>query len=221
MGMSGLEYVPCLQKPEFAAGFSSAIGSMSDVKFLKSLNEPDATVGMGGCQLDPGTAAGIHSGAMNAFSGTYGIGTPAVTSHDSSYWDATGLPSGLTWLSQFAGACSGCKFDFVDLHFYGGAGTGSEQGQAFLDYVSTAISTVDKIFPGQNLPLWFSELGTSQTPEADPQASIDFLNTVIPQLESNPRVARYAYFQASFLESGSALNSVGNTFISGAASAPS
>lgn len=74
-----------------------------------------------------------------------------------------------------------------------------------MSYVSTVYTA------SGNRPLWITEFGASGT--ADEQQT--FLDTVMPWLDSQSYVERYAYFMVSdgnLLSSGSSLSALGNTF---------
>ncbi|MCJ1328516.1 hypothetical protein MMC10_005193 [Thelotrema lepadinum] len=211
---SGIEYVPSLQKPEWTSDLVSALGSASGVQYIKSINEPDVPSGSGGTQTTPSDAVQLYTGTLNALSGQYKIGTPSVTSYDTTSGLA-GFASGLTWLSQFKDACAGnCNIGFVDLHWYAEAATGNAQQQAdaFMSYVQSATSKAQELF-GSDVEIWMSEFSAYPLADTDPQTNIDFLNAVIPQLATSS-ISRYAYYMAEFLESGSSLTGVGNALMS-------
>ena len=47
---------------------------------------------------------------MQPFAGQAALGTPAVTNG--------GGAAGLAYLDSFAGNCTGCSFNFINVHFY-------------------------------------------------------------------------------------------------------
>jgi hypothetical protein len=157
-----------------------------------SFNEPDLDTQ---ANLSPEAAAAAYKTYMDTpFAGKAQLGSPAVTNGGGSM--------GLTWLKNFLGACTGCQIDFVCIHWYNGG-----DANAFMSYIDTAYAA------GGNRPLWITEFQG----EGDTAAQNTFLQTVIPQLDASPKVARYAYFMASdgvLLSSGSTLSTLGNTFAS-------
>jgi hypothetical protein len=157
-----------------------------------SFNEPD--LGTQSNLTPEEAAAGYKTYMSTPFAGKAQLGSPAVTNG--------GGTMGLTWLSNFFDACTGCQIDFVPIHWYNG-GTADD----FMAYIDQAFVT------SGGKPLWVTEFqGSGST--ADQNA---FLEAVIPQLDASEKVARYAYFMASdgnLLSSGSSLSVLGETFAS-------
>jgi hypothetical protein len=190
---SGWEFVPLLWglSSTFTSGWNAAATKAiaAGSTHLMSMNEPDL-----GSQsnLSPAAAAAGYKTYMMPFAGKAQLGSPAVTNG--------GSPMGLTWLGNFLTACAGCQIDFVCIHWYNGG-----DAAAFMTYIDQAYTA------GGNRPLWITEF---QAP-GDVTAQNAFLNTVLPQLDASPKVARYAYFMASegnLLSSGTSLSALGNTF---------
>jgi Glycosyl hydrolase catalytic core len=108
---SGFEYVPMLwgtastwtsswqsnAKAAIAAGTTHLLG----------FNEPDLPAQ---ANLSPAAAATGYKTYMSDMfgGGSIRLGSPAVTNG--------AAPMGLTWLSSFLSACSGCQVDFVAIH---------------------------------------------------------------------------------------------------------
>jgi len=114
-----------------------------------------------------------------------------------------GSPAGLTWLKDFLTACNGeCDIDFVPIHWYDSA---TNYGY-FKEYVQEAY------IAGGNRSLWITEFGaTGSTAE-----QVTFLQTVMPWLDEQEFVARYAYFMDDvgvLLNSVSELSDLGTTFM--------
>ncbi len=103
---------------------------------------------------------------------------------------------GSTWLENFISSCSFCTIDFLNIHWYND-GSASD----FKGYVEKACST------GGYKPVWITEFQASGS--IDEQNT--FLEEVIPWLDSQNYVERYAYFMASEgrLISGSTLSALG------------
>jgi hypothetical protein len=174
----------------WAAAASSAIASGSS--HLLSFNEPDLS---SQSNLGYAEAASGYKTYMQPFAGKAKLGAPAVTNGAADQGMGTG------WLTNFLQACDGCTIDFVPFHWYGSA----TDPDSFMSYVSTVYTA------SGNRPLWITEFGASGT--ADEQQT--FLDTVMPWLDSQSYVERYAYFMVSdgnLLSSGSALSALGNTF---------
>lgn len=56
-------------------------------------------------------AANAYRTYMNPFAGRVYLGSPAVTNG----------PSGMKWLKEFLGLCTGCRIDFIPIHWYDSA----------------------------------------------------------------------------------------------------
>ena len=212
----GIEFVPSLQKPEWTASLVAALPEATGAKYIKSINEPDMTVAAGGTAMTPGDAVALYTGTLNQLAGSYKIGTPSVTSYNTTSGLA-GFASGMVWLQQFHEACAGnCEIGFVDAHWYA-TGSGDESGSAekqaehFMDYVNQVIADSQALY-GSDVEVWITEFSAFPKADSDPQINIDFLNIVIPQLEKSG-ITRYAYYMAQLLESGSSLNSVGSALM--------
>jgi len=87
--------------------------------------------------------------------------------------------------SIFLGNCTGCHFDFAAIHWYqdcvpGGSESGSDW---FKSNVTNAYNVL-------GLPVWITEF---QCYGSDDQ-QIAFLQSVLPWLDSQNYVERYAYF---------------------------
>lgn len=79
---------------------------------LLGFNEPDNCDGnTGGVCMDVGTAVAAWKQYMEpqkSLKEKMYLGSPAVTNG----------PNGLTYLSNFMAACTGCSIDFVNIHWY-------------------------------------------------------------------------------------------------------
>jgi hypothetical protein len=190
---SGLEYIPCLwnnapsRTGSWAASASSAIASGSGHLF--SFNEPDNG---GQANMDIQTAVSAYQQFMQPFAGKAKLGAPAVTNG--------GGQMGLQYMEYFIGNCSGCTIDFVNIHWYDSA----TNFAYFKSHVENAYSM------GGGLPVWITEFAGSGTAEEQNA----FLEVVIPWLDAQPYVERYAYFMAEegVLLSGNSLSTLGSTF---------
>jgi hypothetical protein len=172
-----------------AANAAIAAGSTA----LLTFNEPDLS---SQSNIDYETAAQGFMDNVQQFAGKARLGAPAVTNG--------GAPMGLTYMQNFLGACKtkGCQIDFVCIHWYNG-GTADD----FKTYVQNAYTQ------SGNLPVWITEF---QAP-GDAAEQNTFLQEVIPWLDSQSFVEKYAYFMASdgiLLSAGSTLSTLGETFAS-------
>ena len=92
--------------------------------------------------------------------------------------------SDFSWLNDFLTACNGlgCKVGFIVIHWYGSA-TDTNAVQSFKTTVTQAISVA------KGKPVWVDNFLATGTNAAQQQ----FLGQMVPWLEGNARVQRYAY----------------------------
>ncbi|KAK3318136.1 hypothetical protein B0H66DRAFT_556328 [Apodospora peruviana] len=183
-----------------------------DTPYVLGYNEPDVTREHGGCNASPQRAREQWGNDMFRFRDRGAkLVCPAISS-----WNTdrgfTGGPSGLTWLRQFAGnnpGQFGCSAQA--LHWYGEPGANAQrQAQLFIDYVAWAHGEVNSIFQ-REMPLWITEF--SPDPVGDVNLLADFLRIVIPWLDRQDYVHRYAPFKAETMVNGNDLNNAGRAFV--------
>jgi len=106
---------------------------------------------------------------------------------------------GTGWMDQFLDACTGCTIDAIAIHIYDSATN--------LGYFQSYIPGVGHKY---NKPVWVTEFAGS----GSQQQQIDFINTMVPFLDGEGTVERYAYFGnvEGQLISGGQLNAVGNAY---------
>lgn len=189
---NNVEFVPMLWGTgSHAAGWKEnadkAIASGST--HLLAFNEPDL-----GQQssLSVGDAAAGYQNLMQPYAGKVKLGSPAVTNG--------GSPMGLTYLQNFITACSGCTIDFIAIHWYNGG-----SADDFKNYVTKAH------IAGGGRPVWITEF---EGP-GDAQQQQKFLKEVLPWLDNQDYVERYAYFMASdgnLISSGTSPSAVGQAY---------
>lgn len=191
---SSIEYCPMLWGMD--ASFTDNWNANADKAIaagsthLLGFNEPDYS---GQANLGTAAAAAGWRQYMEPYAGKARLGSPAVTNG--------GAPMGLTWLQTFVKTdCAGCTIDFVNIHWYNGG-----DANAFKAYVTQANTDTNK-------PVWITEFQASGS--SDEQAA--FLEEVIPWLDSQSFVERYAYFMASDgnLISGTTLSTLGRAYAS-------
>lgn len=190
------EYIPMLWGLDdwatsvWSANAKAAIANGATA--VLSFNEPDNPQQS---SLAPSAAAVGYQQYMNPLSGSAQLGAPAVTNG--------GAPEGLTWLGEFLDACNGqCDIDFVPIHWYDSA----TNYAYFKDYVQEAYVA------GGNRTLWITEFGATGSTEQQ----VEFLQIVMPWLDQQEYVGRYAYFMDDvgvLLQSATELSSLGSTFM--------
>jgi len=116
---------------------------------------------------------------------------------------------GLTYMSNFLSACGGkCDIDFMAIHWY--SGYTSTAADDFKSHVSSAIELAS-----QNgiESVWITEFALNGASDSD---TASFLKEVLPWMDSQSAVGRYAFFMCAegLLTSGSAISDViGNAYI--------
>jgi hypothetical protein len=177
-------------------------------KNILGFNEPDLTYS-GSANILPADAAQGYKTYMEPFNGTVRIGAPNVlwNNYDSS--SSGGDYSSRTWTSYFMGNCTDCHFDFACIHWYQDCDPGNGQSGAdwFTSNVTDAYNTL-------NLPIWITEFQCY----GDDSQQAAFLDDVIPWLDSQEYVERYAYFGVfpDYLlnDAGNALSEAGQAYSS-------
>jgi Glycosyl hydrolase catalytic core len=96
------------------------------------------------------------------------------------------VASSITWMDQFMSLCSGCQIDYI----------------AFHDYTDTAAALEAEVqeFEKYNKPIWLTEFACNHNATNTPCSLSEqeaFMNAVIPWLESQSQIARYAWFSGS------------------------
>ncbi|TLD04134.1 hypothetical protein PgNI_11177 [Pyricularia grisea] len=133
-----------------------------------SFNEPDHPAQ---ANMDVGTAIAWHQYYFEQFIGRALIGSPAVTN------------GGYEWLNTFLYNCDlheACHVDFVAVHWYNKA--------AYVDDFKNWIDRVCTLAHPRKV--WLTEFQGLGTEEE----MISFLREVLPWLDANNCVERYAYF---------------------------
>ncbi|KAF2178986.1 glycoside hydrolase family 128 protein [Zopfia rhizophila CBS 207.26] len=194
----GWEFVPLLhgKGPEYVNKWTGNVEKAikAGATHAMSFNEPDQCGGGGACMQDVGATVAAFKQWVQPLS-KYGdklkIGAPAVTNgvKDS----VTGSDMGLPWLKRFLAGCSGCKIDFTVIHWYDSA----KNVPYFKKQVTDAYNA------GGKKPVWITEFA----PQGSDQEKIAFLREVLPWLDSQDWVERYAYH---FATPGILVNAAGN-----------
>ena len=151
-----------------------------------------------GFYMDPQTAASTWMEYLQPYTDSVSCGAPGVLQNTQDF----------TWLSQFMDACDklGCKIGFVAIHWFYKAEPGNEQG--FKDVVNNATAIAN------GKPVWVDNFRADGTNEAQ-QA---FLGDIVPWLEANDAVVRYAYVSpdrstgTGFLNSDGSISSLGTFY---------
>ena len=197
---SGIEFVPMLwgekKFGDWAASAKSALAA--GAKHMLSFNEPDLPEQ---ANMNAATAAAAHIKYMNPYAGQAKIGSPAVTNGGPS-GGTDGM--GLGWMRKFFDRCNGnCKVDFLAFHWYDSA----DNVAYFKNYVSDVIKLAQEKGVQK---VWLTEFAAAGSDEQVAK----FLAEVLPWMDSNDAIERYAYFMCSDgkLVNGNSLSAVGKAY---------
>jgi hypothetical protein len=150
--------------------------------------------------MSPTDAMNTYKQYITPFKDQATLVTPAVT-------NSAQAGQGLDWMNQYLSACDGtCGQTAMAVHYYAPA-----DANAFQQYVTDAINLakkhgIDKV--------WITEFAAT----SDAAGQAHFLNEVIPFLNSQDAVDRYAYFMTGdgTLLTGNNLNQIGAAYVAGA-----
>lgn len=209
---SQFQYVPTLwgTASVHSDNWDSAVKaatSGSGTNYLMSFNEPD---NMGQANMDVGSAvAGFNQYMKPYASDNVLLGSPSVTNGAGT--NSAGIPQGLDWLSPFLQQCTGCPISFVPIHWYGcqnGCPVSSDVSD-FQSHVQAVIAAAVNPATGDKVPVWVTEFQSFTDPGS-------FLGEILPWLDGQSGVARYAYYMATdgILTSGGSVNAVGAQYAS-------
>ena len=169
--LSGIQFVPMLLSTE---GVHTSLweGNSAGAEWVMGFNEPDQCGGGGSCM----SVSDVVSGWGTYFSGLSASKcSPATTN------DLTTENKGLSYMTQFLEACTGCKFDALAFHYYG---SGSDTSA-----LTNTIQAYQKLQKQYGIAeLWIPEMAPTDQPSADE------VNAMLAILD-NPAngVTRYAF----------------------------
>lgn len=171
----------------------------SHSRYLLGFNEPDNA---GQANLDPATAVSLWKKYIEPIKKNdkkVKLISPAVTN--------AGAPGGLAWLDSFLSLCTGCHIDAIAIHWYGG----------WMDDFKAFINDAKKY----NKPLYLTEFGLAWDQYATVDSYLEFLPLALAYLDSEPAIAKYAYFGAFYsntskdmLDANGQLTQIGQLYIS-------
>lgn len=191
------EYAPMLSTMKEIDQFRSALAGLGRVDHLLGFNEPDHA---SQANMSPESAVNYYKQYISPYHGKAELGTPAITSADEP-------GKGLNWMDQFLGQCNGaCNVDFMVTHWYGNNDSGEQNADAFLQYVDRAVDLAHKYGISK---IWITEFGFGYNSGVPRDQRAAFLRKVLPALDANPSVERYAYFFDLNLQDGESSDSLG------------
>ena len=198
---SGVEYVPMLWGAKDFGGWVAAVETAlsSGSSYIMGFNEPDMT---SQANMSPSQAASFYKNFITPYSGRAKLISPAVTS-------STTAGLGLSWFQEFISDCSSCGITGLAVHWYGNT------VDEFKSFVTQAVSTAHSHGLSE---VWLTEFALNQDVNgiSNPAATAAFLNEVLPWLDAQSGVTRYAYFYLAknYLVSDSVLNQAGHAYAS-------
>lgn len=193
---SGVEYCPMLWGSKMYDSWTSSVDTAlsGGSTCVLGFNEPDNA---GQANMDPQTAATDYQQYITPLADKATLVSPAVT-------NGVGDDIGLNWIESWLSACNGaCKANVLAVHYYANAAASD-----FYDFINNATDIASK--NGMD-SVWITEFQNTGS-DSD---QVSFLQEVIPWLDSNTGVGRYAYFYAAsgyLLSDSSALSTVGQAY---------
>ncbi|KDQ10748.1 glycoside hydrolase family 128 protein [Botryobasidium botryosum FD-172 SS1] len=190
---SGLTFVPMQWNDAGIASLASSVKSQK-AKVVLGFNEPDYVEQS---NMNATDAAALWKEYIQPLgNSSVRLGAPAVTN----------APGGVVWLRDFFKACTGCKFDFIPIHWYG-EGIGN-----FYDYVWS-------IYGEFGHPVWITEFASTSTNDT---VVADFMSQTIRYLDTLDWVEKYAWFGVfrddgqmhyNMLDTSGKLNQLGEIYL--------
>jgi hypothetical protein len=145
-------------------------------------NEPDHKEQS---DMNPSDAARNYRKYLTPIANRATLVSPAVTNAD-------GIGLGLNWMTQFLEECRDCGITIMAIHWYG------ETAEDFKEYVKKAQILASSFGLKE---VWVTEFALKQVTipppnQHDPNTTVSamFLQSVLPWLDQNCGIGRYAYF---------------------------
>lgn len=198
---NGVEFVPMLWGAKDFGGWATAIQTIlsSGSNYILGFNEPDMA---SQASMSPSDAATNYRKYITPHAGKAKLISPAVTS-------STDNGQGLSWFDSFYEQCKDCKITGLAVHWYGNT------AEEFKDFVQKAMKKASDKGLSE---LWITEFALNDDAQGtkNVNGAADFINNVIPWLDSQSGVTRYSYFMCaeSYLLNGKKLNKAGQAYIS-------
>ncbi|PYH90339.1 hypothetical protein BO71DRAFT_402274 [Aspergillus ellipticus CBS 707.79] len=196
----GVEYIPMLWGAKMFGSWFTAIETAlaSGSSYILGFNEPDSS---SQADMSASTAASYYKTYITPFSGKAKLVTPAVTS-------STTSGEGLSWMKSFLSDCSSCDLSVLAVHWYG------DSAAEFKSFVQQAMQVADDYNLDET---WITEFALTSDMSAggDTSAGAKFLDEVIPWLDAQSGVGRYAYYMCAdgYLLSGESLSESGKSYV--------
>ncbi|KAL4810874.1 hypothetical protein BDV18DRAFT_128157 [Aspergillus unguis] len=196
---SSVEFVPMLWGSKMFTGWFAAIQTLlnSGNQYILGFNEPDMS---SQASMTASDAAKYYKEYITTFSGQSKLISPSVT-------NGNGADEGLNWMKSFLDECSDCGLTGMAVHWYG------ETADDFKTFVGQATDLAAQY----NLEeTWVTEFALSSdiSGTGSSTSSADFLDEVLPWLDQQTSVTRYAYYMCSdgHLLEGGGLSASGKAY---------
>lgn len=196
----GVEFVPQLWGSKMFGGWASAIQTTlaSGSNYILGFNEPDNA---GQASMSPSEAVQAYQEHITPYAGKATLISPSVT-------NSNNPGEGLDWLKTFMDSCSDCDIGAISVHWYG------DEPEDLKSFISKAVDFGNQYGIDE---IWLTEFTLNSAMNGgDPTAAAEFLKEVMPWLDSQPNVARYAYFMCAegYLLNGGSLTPSGEVYTS-------
>lgn len=181
---------PSSPTSDYASTWITAI--QPNITHILGFNEPDLTYDASSNILPADSADGYKT-YMQPFAGRTKVSTPNVLWNNDRSWSSGGNYDSRVWMQYFMGNCTGCQFDFAAIHYYQDCNPSStssaSDAQTGADWF---IGNVTDAYKAMRLPVWITEFECYGTESQQ----VAFLQKVLPWLDAQKWVERYAYFGA-------------------------
>ncbi|KAL3492214.1 hypothetical protein BJX62DRAFT_203419 [Aspergillus germanicus] len=198
---SEVEFVPMLWGTKMFTGWFAAIQTLlsSGSEYILGFNEPDMA---SQAAMSSSDAASYYRQYISPLSGQAKLVSPAVT-------NGVGDDVGLDWARNFLDSCTDCGVTALAVHWYG------DTADDFKTFVGKATDLAAEYNLAET---WVTEfaLNSDLSNTGGTQTSSDFLGEVLPWLDEQTAVSRYAYFMCAdgYLLKGSELSVSGQKYTS-------
>lgn len=196
-----VEFVPMLWGAKMFTGWFAAIQTLlnSGNKYILGFNEPDMA---SQASMSSSDAARYYRDYISTFAGQSKLVSPAVT-------NGQGPDTGLNWMRNFLDSCKDCGVSALAVHWYG------DTAQDFKSFVGQATDLAREYNLDET---WVTEfaLNSDLAGQGGSTKSAQFLHEVMPWLDGQDSVSRYAYFMCAdgHLLSGNGLSESGKAYTS-------
>lgn len=197
-GEPGVEFVPMMWGSRYDEETLDRIDSAvrDGSTHILGFNEPDHSEQ---ANMSPSDAASVYKQYITPFVDRAQLVSPATTNG----------ADGLDWMGNFLKLCSDCEISVMAVHWYG----------ATADDFKEHITKSQTLAAQHGLDeLWVTEFALAEDMTGtvhDPTSSVEFLRQVLPWLDQQCNIGRYAYFMTAdnYLLDGTSLSQTGEAYV--------